>query len=473
MFHENSQQSIRSRNWFSTPWNSTALSIDYQPTVNSKINIKVFHTYSQRNSIGYLKDINLPDSFNGNGFSNRQIDRDWYNNLGMEARMLQQYKLFGKKSALSLGLRAYSGKTIRKQGGIGSIGSDFDLAIALQQTSSNGIYDYKRELDLGTLNAAIFAENLFQLSKRLSITPGMRVEYIKTGAEGIIDKPEIGAEINVANQIRTIILGGVGVEFTTTEKSNVYANISQAFRPVTYSELVPSATTDSIDQNLKDAKGYNVDFGYRGTFKNFLSFDVGAFYLYYDNRIGTINTNGRNVKTNIGASVSRGIESFVEVDILRLLTTKFKSSQLKVFANVALIDARYIRWDDPAALTDTSRDFSGNYVENAPRSINRFGITYKNNNFSFTAQFNHVGSIYTDALNTELPNAKATIGKIEGYQVIDLSMSYVINEQFTIKGGVNNLTDERYATRRSGGFPGPGILPSNGRTGYISIAAKF
>ena len=473
MFHENSQQSIRSRNWFSTPWNSTALSIDYQPTVNSKINIKVFHTYSQRNSIGYLKDINLPDSFNGNGFSNRQIDRDWYNNLGMEARMLQQYKLFGKKSALSVGLRAYSGKTIRKQGGIGSIGSDFDLAIALQQTSSNGIYDYKRELDLSTLNAAIFAENLFQLSKRLSITPGMRVEYIKTGAEGIIDKPEIGAEINVANQIRTIILGGVGVEFTTTEKSNVYANISQAFRPVTFSELVPSATTDSIDQNLKDAKGYNVDFGYRGTFKNFLSFDVGAFYLYYDNRIGTINTNGRNVKTNIGASVSRGIESFVEVDILRLLTTKFKSSQLKVFANVALIDARYIRWDDPAALTDTSRDFSGNYVENAPRSINRFGITYKSNNFSFTAQFNHVGSIYTDALNTELPNAKATIGKIEGYQVIDLSMSYVINEQFTIKGGVNNLTDERYATRRSGGFPGPGILPSNGRTGYISIAAKF
>jgi Fe(3+) dicitrate transport protein len=473
MFRENAQQSIRARNWFSTPWNSTALSIDYQPTLNSKINIKVFHTYSQRNSIGYLKDINLPDAFNGNGFSNRQIDRDWYNNLGMEARMLQQYKLFGKKSALSVGLRAYSGKTIRKQGAIGSIGSDFDLAIALQQTSSNGIYDFKRELDLNTLNAAVFVENLFQLSKRLSITPGMRVEYIKTGAEGTIDKPEIGDKIDVANQIRTIILGGVGVEFITTEKSNIYANISQAFRPVTYSELVPSATTDSVDQNLKDAKGYNLDFGYRGTVKNYLTFDIGAFYLYYNNRIGTINTNGKNLKTNIGASVSRGIESFIELDLLRLLTTKEKYGQFKIFANVSLIDARYTRWDDPAALADTSKDFRGNYVENAPRTINRFGFTYKYSGFSLTAQLNKVGSIYTDALNTELPNAKATIGKINGYQVIDLSISYAINEQFTIKSGVNNLTNERYATRRSGGFPGPGILPGNGRTGYISIAAKL
>jgi Fe(3+) dicitrate transport protein len=236
---------------------------------------------------------------------------------------------------------------------------------------------------------------------------------------------------------------------------------------------VPSATTDSVDQNLKDAKGYNLDFGYRGTFQNYLTFDIGAFYLYYNNRIGTINTNGKNLKTNIGASVSRGIESFIELDLLRLLSTKEKYGQFKIFANVSLIDARYTRWDDPAALADTSKDFRGNYVENAPRTINRFGFTYKYSGFSLTAQLNKVGSIYTDALNTELPNAKATIGKINGYQVIDLSISYAINEQFTIKSGVNNVTNERYSTRRSGGFPGPGILPGNGRTGYISIAAKF
>jgi Fe(3+) dicitrate transport protein len=473
LFQANPQQSIRARNWFSTPWNSTAFHLDYQPNSLTKINVKLFHTLSQRNSIGYLKDINLSDSYNGSSFNNRQIDRDWYNNLGLEARMLRQYSLLGQKSAISLGFRAYTGHTTRKQSAVGTTGSDYDLTIAMQQTSSNGLFDYKKELNLSTLNAAVFTENLFQLTERFSITPGLRIEYINTGAKGTIDKPEIGDSIHAANQIRFVLLGGGGMEFQTTEKTNFYANISQAFRPVTYSELVPSATTDSIDQNLQDANGYNLDFGYRGTIKNYLSFDVGAFYLFYDNRIGTINTNGKNLKTNIGASLSRGIESFIELDLFRLLSLNLQHGQFKVFANIAFIDARYTRWDDPAALTDSTKDFTGNYVENAPRTINRFGFTYKYSGFSLTAQLNKVGSIYTDALNTELPNAKATIGKINGYQVIDLSISYAINEQFTIKSGINNLTNERYATRRSGGYPGPGILSASGRTGYLSIAAKF
>lgn len=473
LFQANPQQSIRARNWFSTPWNSTAFHLDYQPNSLTKINVKLFNTFSQRNSIGYLKDINLSDSYNGSSFNNRQIDRDWYNNLGLEARMLRQYSLLGQRSAISLGFRAYSGHTTRKQGAVGTTGSDYDLTIAMQQPSSNGLFDYKKELNLNTMNAALFAENLFQLTERLSITPGIRIEHIRTGANGTIDKPEIGDSIHAPNQIRNVLLGGIGLEYITWKKTNLYANISQAFRPITYSELVPSATTDSIDQNLKDAKGFNLDYGYRGTIKNFLTFDIGGFYLYYNNRIGTINTNGKNLKTNIGASVSRGIESFIELDLLRLITQKEKYGQLKIFANVGLIDARYTRWDDPAALTDSTKDFTGNYVENAPRTINRFGLTYKYKGLSFTAQWNQIGEVYTDALNTVTPNAKATIGKLDGYHVMDISMSYVINKHFSIKGGVNNVTNEQYATRRSGGYPGPGILPGNGRTGYLSIAAKF
>jgi Fe(3+) dicitrate transport protein len=224
---------------------------------------------------------------------------------------------------------------------------------------------------------------------------------------------------------------------------------------------------------LKDASGYNIDFGYRGTIKEFLTFDIGAFYLFYDNRIGTINENNKNLKTNIGASVSKGIESFVELDVMRIFTEKSKIGNLKVYANIAFIDARYARWDDPAASVDATKNFTGNFVENAPRNINRFGLTYKHNRLSFNFQYNQIGSVYTDALNTELPNAKATVGKINGYQVIDVSGTYLINGKYNIKAGVNNLIDERYATRRSGGYPGPGLLPANGRTYFFSIGVKF
>ncbi|MFY7667186.1 MAG: TonB-dependent receptor family protein [Crocinitomicaceae bacterium] len=473
MFLENAQQSNRARNWIGTPWNTAALHLDYSFNDKVKIGLKIFYTNAQRNSIGFLKDIYVPDSLNGSFYNNRQVDRDWYNNIGGELRFLQKYNLLGNESALSAGIRVYSGETTRKQGGIGSVNSDFDLEIVSRQTSNLGSFDYKRELNFTTRNGAAFIENMFQLTKRLSITPGVRLEYINSGAFGAIDKPFVGTSIAVPNQVRTILLAGVGAEFKATKNSNVYANFSQAYRPVTYSELTPAATTDSIDSNLKDASGYNIDFGYRGTIKEFLTFDVGAFYLFYDNRVGTINVNNKNLRTNIGASVSKGIESFVELDVMRIFSEKSKIGNLKLYANIALIDARYIRWDDPAALIDSTKDFTGNYVENSPRTINRFGLTYKYNRFSLNFQLNQVGEVYTDALNTELSNARATIGKISGYQVMDVSCTYLINGKYNVKAGVNNLTDERYATRRAGGYPGPGLLPANGRTFYFSIGVKF
>ena len=473
MFLENTQQSSRARNWMGTPWNTAALHVDYTLSEKSKISLKLFYTNAQRNSVGFLKDIFIPDSLAGKYYNNRQVDRDWYNYIGGELRFLQKYNFLGNKSALSSGIRVYSGETTRKQGGIGTVNSDFDLEIASQQTSIFGSFAYKKQLNLTTRNAALFFENLFQITKRLSVTPGLRIEYINSGAFGTIDKPIVGASISVPNQVRTILLAGIGGEFIATKNSNIYANFSQAYRPVTYSELTPAATTDSIDANLKDASGYNIDFGYRGTIKEFLTFDVGVFYLFYENRIGTINENNKNLKTNIGASVSKGIESFVELDLMRIFTEKSKVGNLKLYANIAFIDARYTRWDDPASMMDATKDYTGNFVENAPRNINRFGLNYKYNRLSFNFQYNQVGSVYTDALNTVLPNTTATIGKIAGYQVMDVSGTYLINGKYNVKAGINNLTDERYATRRAGGYPGPGLLAANGRTFYFSVGIKF
>ena len=90
MFQRNPQQSVRARNWFSTPWNSSALHIKYDFDENTKLTFDIFNTYASRNSVGFMKDINIVDSLNGSYYNTRQIDRDWYNNLGAEARLLKQ-----------------------------------------------------------------------------------------------------------------------------------------------------------------------------------------------------------------------------------------------------------------------------------------------------------------------------------------------------------------------------------------------
>jgi Fe(3+) dicitrate transport protein len=103
----------------------------------------------------------------------------------------------------------------------------------------------------------------------------------------------------------------------------------------------------------------------------------------------------------------------------------------------------------------------------------RYGFNYKYKQFSATFQVNQVDAIYTDAANTELPNSLATIGKLDGYTVMDASFTYLFQGKFNLKGGVNNLTNEKYSTRRAGGYPGPGILPANARTFYVGIGVKI
>ena len=83
------------------------------------------------------------------------------------------------------------------------------------------------------------------------------------------------------------------------------------------------------------------------------------------------------------------------------------------------------------------------------------------------------GRVFTDANNTKSPSANGVTGMLNDYRVFDLSTEYKFLKNYNIRAGVNNLLDENYATRRASGYPGPGILPGEGRTFYISVGAKL
>jgi Fe(3+) dicitrate transport protein len=469
-FSDNWQQSSRERNWFSTPWNSGAISLNYTINSDTRLTMKVFGTLAQRNSVGFLRPISVEDTINTliGSYNPRQVDTDIYKNLGAEIRGIHQYNFLGKKSALSAGLRLYNGNTTRNQLGIGTTGMNYDLNISAQQ---NGL-DFGRSLTFQTQNLAAFVENMFKITDKLAITPGVRYELVRSFAEGYINTSPTG-QINEQQRDRNIILFGLGLEYSTTKTSNVYANFSQGFRPVLFSELTPSATTDVIDQNLKDATGYNIDFGYRGSlFKNVFKFDIGAFNLFYDNRIGTITVDNSPFRTNIGASRSRGIESYMELDLVKWIRPS-STFGLRLFSNYAFVDARYTRWDNPAIQGNPLTSIKDKKVENAPNQILRTGLNIGYKGFMATIQYNYVSAIYTDAINSVEPNSSFTTGQLPAYSLIDVNMTYQFKENYQFRAGVNNLTDEVYATRRAGGYPGPGILPGTGRTFYLGLGLKF
>jgi len=466
LFNSNPQQSLRSRNWMSTPWNVFQWESGYSWNEDTKLKLTVFALEAERNSIGILGSIANPDTINANlnSYNPRQVDRDTYSTLGAELRFLNNWKLFKLNNTLAMGVRIYRSNTYRRALGTGSVESDFDMNL------SQGTWG--RSLFFQTHNQAAFIENIFRISSRFTLTPGIRFEQITSNSQGYI-KPEASGWIDPEKRKRSQILSGIGLEYLTGKKSSVYANFSQNFRPVTFSELTPSATTDSIDQNLKDATGFNADVGYRGNIGEVLQFDVSAYYMHYDNRIGNILLNGNQFRTNIGTSYSKGLELFAETSLFKFFRKLNKIGALNVYASLSFIDARYTRWDDVSKLNDPLKTLVDRRVENAPSFIHRFGANYAIKQFSISYNISSVGSAYADALNTESPNASATNGKIPSYIVSDISFSFRFMKLYSVRGGINNLTDERYFTRRSGGYPGPGILPGMGRSWFLSLGISL
>lgn len=464
-FQLDPQASVRARNWFSAPWNVAAITADMVFTERTRLNLKCFGTFAERNSVGFVRPITEPDTISSvtRAYAPRQVDRDEYANAGAELRLLHTYTLLGKPGSLATGVRVFRGTTQRYQQGKGTTGSDLDLSL------TDPVYG--RELGFGTNNFAVFAENVFNVGKNVSIVPGVRYEQIVSTVDGYLNTSSTG---NLApdRSERQVLLFGTGLEYRTTTSTNAYANFSTAYRPVLYSELTPSATTDIIDPDLKDANGYNLEAGYRGSLARYVTFDVGVFQLLYRDRIGTVQRDGAAYRTNIGTSLSQGVEAYVEVDVLRLVAGE-RPASLRVHASVTWMDARYTSWNNPALVNDPVRGIEGKRVEYAPSNIERYGVNYQRKGFSATVQLSRTGPVYTDAANTEEPNAAATVGRLAGYQVLDIHGGHTFRNGLELRLGVNNLMDEVYATRRAGGYPGPGVLPGNGRTFLVTLGARL
>ena len=469
MIYADAQKSYRSRNWFDITWTNPALIANYQISENSRWNSKLFATFGDRNSVGYLQAITAKDSINSatKDYNNRVLNIDQYRNYGLESRVLTDYSLGKMKNTFSGGVRLYTGSTYRRADGKGTTGSDYDMTV---------IGDYPRDVTFKSKNAAVFVENILRFfDNKILIIPGLRYEWLEGSASGRNGFASNGSPIILQDitRSRSFLLGGIGAEYHVTKETEFYASYAEAYRPIQFANLQAPPTTDVVDPDLKDAKGCNIDFGYRGKLKNFIQFDVSAFHLQYNNRVGTVTVANNSTTpatsyrliTNVGASTSKGVESYIEFNPLRAFALS-NNADLSIFSSYSYLDAKY-SGDHKDAAT------KGKKVENAPSNIFRGGISVGYKGFLLTGQVSYVGETFSDANNTVTPTANAQNGLIPSYTVTDLTATYKFPKGINLKAGINNLTDERYFTRRAGGYPGPGALPADGRTVFVSVGAKF
>lgn len=467
MFADNPRQTNRERNWFNVNWNMAAIHLDHHFNASSEFNLRVFGLAANRYSLGFRP--NRVASIDDN--SERDLIKGNFTNWGTEARYLKRYLVAKKMSVLLVGGRYYYGYNHNLQG-LGSTGKNADFAFIDPDRFIT--YNYR----FPNRNTAFFAENIFYINDKLSVTPGLRFEHIKTTADGYygnIARDLAGNVINISRteeyrqNSRRFLLAGLGIGYKPVEKVELYGNISQNYRSITFSDMRIANPSSVIDPNLKDEKGYSIDLGVRSHQTALFNYDISLFYLNYDNRIGEVQFYDESnrvlrLRSNVGQAIIMGIESYAEADLVKLARPESSDWSGVLFANTAFIKSEYKHSEIPGV--------QGNQVEFVPKLNLKTGlrIGYKKLKGSF--QLTHLTDQFSEATNAVDGGVSSVVGLIPAYKIMDLSLSYEW-KRFRTEASVNNLTNQMYFTRRATGYPGPGILPSDGRGFYLTVQCKI
>ncbi|MEO0583158.1 MAG: TonB-dependent receptor [Bacteroidota bacterium] len=483
-FYEDPTFSNRERNWFAVDWRLAALKINHEFSDKTQLNVNLFGLDATRNALGFRTNrVSQTDVLS----SPRDLIIGDFLNGGMEARLLSKYKIGNKDAVFLIGNKLYFSRNSAIQGA-GTNGLDADFSI------SNGdfpTYPNQSDFTFPNTNVALFGEHILYLTPKLSITPGIRWEYIRTESEGTFKRIDFDLAGNPIRDTtlsddrifdRSLVLFGVGVSYKPSASLELFGNISENYRSVTFSDIRIVNPSFQVDPNITDERGFTIDLGIRGRYKTFLSYELGFFNLNYDGRLGEvlraetrINADGVEIETgrvirfrgNIGRAQMYGLESLIDWNIRNTLFPQVEKLKLKAFVNMAFIGSEYVESEIPGV--------KGNQVEFIPLANIKTGLNFGWGNLLGSLQYTYLSEQFTDASNAPqdiTDNQSGIRGAIPAYQIVDLSLSYAY-KLFRLETGINNLLDASYFTRRATGYPGPGIIPSAPRSWYVVLQMRI
>lgn len=461
MFAADPRQSTRSRNYFSPDIVVPSLLAEWKVSDATRLSAQLSAVLGERNSVQFIGFADAPDVPNvqTGDFSPRQVDVDGFNSVTGEIRLLHQYRLFSRSAALAAGLSISDNDLHRRQQGRGTRGTDYDL------TLSSGTFG--RDVHYKTDNVAVYAENMVRLTPRWSLIPGVRVESGATNMTGTLsylDPADVPTRVE-----HRFPLFGVRSEFQLAAEAELYGGWSQSYRPMILKDVLPESAIERTDPNLKDARGWTLELGTRGTLGR-VRYDLSAFALRYNNRFGALlrtDSVGQPYlfKTNVGSSLTRGVELGADVALVMLPNFTLDASTATSF-----FDATYRK--GTVVVSGVNTNIVGHRVESVPKWITRTGLTARRQRISVSALVSYTSSTFADPQNTVTPTPNGARGLTPGYTIADANASYAALEWLRLRVGVSNLFDRQYFTKRPAFYPGPGVWPSDGRSLQTTVEIR-
>jgi Fe(3+) dicitrate transport protein len=411
---------------FSLDRDSVSVTYEIEPTADSFFTTTAWWTdytrYSKRQAGGGFGTL-------ATGTSN-QIENQEFETLGLDSRYRMNW---GGESqhTFTAGIQIYHVDSPRT-----------DEVGATPAASSGAL---SRISDREVFYVPVFMENRFKYGD-FSITPGVRIENFSQDVETRFIDPVRPTRVRDVDD--TVVLGGLGLEYETDEESALYANVSQSYRPVIFTEAVPTGGGQIVPNDLEEGEAIEYELGYRSRATEWLTFDTSVFLLSFKDQIGTLG----NTTANVGDSTHKGIDLSVNTDLLGLIAGSDRFGALDWYVNATLLDAEF-----------TSGPADGKTPQYAPDYIFRTGLNY---NHDDKLKVSLGATFLDDHFANDTNSAQFAV---PGYMVWDLTAEYKIHENLRLIAGINNLFDESYFAR----VRNDGIDPANGRNYYFGASLEF
>jgi Fe(3+) dicitrate transport protein len=423
-YHAKKKNNPAPDDWFLTERNS--FDINHRWDINPDTELQTLLYWSEMNRDYWRYGVNATasqaagrwiytDNVNGN---NRAFER-----IGAETRLIAKNTIFNLPGEAEIGLRVMNEK-------MDDVTINATRATPRTGTTAKDTKDSAKSV-------ALYAQNRFDISDQLSVTPGVRVERYEQQR----DDKQKNETVKTSN---TEVMPGLGVTYQFIPAVQLYASVYKAFSPA----LNGDSLSGVKDQKLDAETAVSWELGLRGQ-QDAVRYELTAFRMDFDNQIIPANSNSDFQTTNGGKTYNQGFEGAVSLEF---------ENGFDVFANLTWIanaEFKGDRYNKNGSLK--SKD--GDRVPYTPEWVGNLGLGYTYAGLRSQLSANYTGSQFTDELNTK-PIVENTsgffTGKIDAYTTVDLTTRYTMNDQVEFYGAVKNLEDKRYiASLRQGIYVGP------------------
>ena len=306
-------------------------------------------------------------------------------------------------------------------------------------------------VDMNKDTHAVYALNDYKLTDRLNLTTGLRYEYSKYDGNRLTNtKPEVSimpkpisvSKTSEVDEETNNFAGEIGLIYKYSDTGSVYSRYERGFISPLPTQLTNKInngkTTEYQNSNLDSETIDSIEFGVRDFIGNsYVSATV--FASQTNDEIATLDRNADNPATKLWRFVNIGKTRRVGAE----LYSEQYFDKLTLNQSVSYVNAEITK------VGSVNKDVGETYLEKGDKvpMVSDWKVTL-GADYKLTEKLS-VGANYTYnsgyerrelAGNGEVP--KTT--KISGYGVTDAYIQYSVNENFILKGGINNLFNEEY-----------------------------